>query len=376
MTPIRFARALSCAALAASVCFGCGSGTTTTVLSAGPTTGFALVSNNIGGVFVYKWNLTSGALAIGNAHFGQGLSYDVVVDPSSKFVYSADCMIHSATAFSLDFVTGTLLPQTGVSVFAGNCPLALAVHPSGKFLYVLASGFVVGTEPTNPGSLTTFTIDSSTGQLSALAGGGFSFGIGDSTGRLALDAAGKFLYATDGRAVFSFAVDQSTGLLTSVAGSPFAAGNSPFGVAVDSSAGLLFVANASSGDLSTFSINSAGILTELSRTLVGKTPWTVILDPTSRFLYITDHDANAVLGFAVNDVARNLTPVAGSPFATGTGPNHVAIDPSGKFLYVSNEISNDISAFAIDSGTGSLTPIASSPFPQTGVPGGIAFAVH
>jgi 6-phosphogluconolactonase (cycloisomerase 2 family) len=58
-----------------------------------------------------------------------------------------------------------------------------------------------------------------------------------------------------------------------------------------------------------------------------------------------------------------LTPVAGSPFTTGTFPAGVAVDFSGKFLYTANESSNNVSGFTINSTTGALTPLAGSPFP-------------
>jgi 6-phosphogluconolactonase len=48
-------------------------------------------------------------------------------------------------------------------------------------------------------------------------------------------------------------------------------------------------------------------------------------------------------------------------------PNFMVTDPAGKFLYVANfdggnGVSSSISAFTVDSGNGALTPIAGSPF--------------
>jgi 6-phosphogluconolactonase len=57
-----------------------------------------------------------------------------------------------------------------------------------------------------------------------------------------------------------------------------------------------------------------------------------------------------------------LTPITGSPFTANNAPFRVAIDPSGKFLYVTNNVGGDISVSTINASTGLLSPIAGSPF--------------
>ena len=56
-----------------------------------------------------------------------------------------------------------------------------------------------------------------------------------------------------------------------------------------------------------------------------------------------------------------LSPVAGSPFATGTQPYSVTLDTTGKYVYVANRGSATISGFLIGSGE-VLTPLSGSPF--------------
>jgi DNA-binding beta-propeller fold protein YncE len=57
-----------------------------------------------------------------------------------------------------------------------------------------------------------------------------------------------------------------------------------------------------------------------------------------------------------------LTEIAGSPFASGPKPYSITIDPTGKFAYVTNQYTANISAFSINAATGALTEIAGSPF--------------
>jgi|GEM_PF-1145633 len=87
--------------------------------------------------------------------------------------------------------------------------------------------------------------------------------------------------------------------------------------------------------------------------------------------------ANSVSGFSV-DTNGSLSPVPGSPFATGGNgiygysyahslysPNRIIV--VNNFLYASNAASNNVSAFTIGTGTGTLTAVAGSPFATNAV---------
>ena len=68
-----------------------------------------------------------------------------------------------------------------------------------------------------------------------------------------------------------------------------------------------------------------------------------------------------------------FTPVAGSPFATGSGPLSVAFSPGGGLLATANESDDTVSVFAVGSG-GALTPVAGSPFATGDGPFSVAFS--
>jgi 6-phosphogluconolactonase (cycloisomerase 2 family) len=80
------------------------------------------------------------------------------------------------------------------------------------------------------------------------------------------------------------------------------------------------------------------------------------------FWYVVSNGANYLSGYSMNPTTGALTPVPGSPFATGAGPFGVVADPTGRFVYVANEASGNVSGYAIDPSTGTLTAIAGSPF--------------
>ena len=70
-------------------------------------------------------------------------------------------------------------------------------------------------------------------------------------------------------------------------------------------------------------------------------------------------------------VLKSLSPAS---YATGAGPSAMAIHPTAGFLYTANTGgSDDISAFRMDFTNGSLTPIAGSPFPSGSSVSSLAF---
>ncbi len=91
---------------------------------------------------------------------------------------------------------------------------------------------------------------------------------------------------------------------------------------------------------------------------------------------------NTVSGYSVA-ANGSLTPVAGSPFATGGmgegggffASGRITVCAVGNFLYVSNSGSNNVSGFSIDPGTGVITPVVGSPFPTGGISGGLGISL-
>ncbi len=64
---------------------------------------------------------------------------------------------------------------------------------------------------------------------------------------------------------------------------------------------------------------------------------------TPKFVYVIGVFANYVSGYTFDSTSGALAPIPGSPFATGSHPYFLAVDPSGRFVYVTNYLSNSIS---------------------------------
>ncbi len=100
-------------------------------------------------------------------------------------------------------------------------------------------------------------------------------------------------------------------------------------------------------------------------------PFRISLDPQGRFLYVVGGATGSFASFAVNPATGALTPVPGSPYVTGAdAAEGVAADPLGKFVYVVTFTigvpDGAVAVYSVDGTTGALTPVAGSPFDSGG----------
>ena len=202
-------------------------------------------------------------------------------------------------------------------------------------LRVMAQGtFVYTNNDRTPNSISAFSA-AANGSLTAIAGSPFATG-GNGAGagafasnRITTAVVKNFLYAgnSGSNTVGGFSIDPVTGVLTSLPGSPFATG----GV--------------------------AGAVNGMSLTTT----------PDDKFLIVAN---GASMTITVFSIAANgtLSPIAGSPFASGSSQPLVCarVTSDGKFLAVSSV--TGIAMFNIAT-TGALTPVAGSPTPDAGASG-------
>ena len=197
-----------------------------------------------------------------------------------------------------------------------------------------------------------------------------------------LTAQGTFVYTNDDgvpNSISAFTA-AANGALSPVPGSPFlTGGNGTMGglfaanrITTAVVKNSLYAANRGSNTVSAFSINAAtGFLTPVpgSPFATGGAPGSGSLAATSdnKFLIATNANSLTVYAVAANG---SLSPVAGSPFPLGTPglPGGIKVTPDGKFLAVALVGSDAVAMFNI-SATGGLTPVIGSPFPSTGAAG-------
>ena len=97
-----------------------------------------------------------------------------------------------------------------------------------------------------------------------------------------MDPSGKFVYVANQNKnnVSGFTIDSSTGVLTAFTGSPFTTGSFPVSVAVDPSGKFVYVANSQSNNVSGYTIETTGALTSLGNAFTaGSSPFSVAITP-------------------------------------------------------------------------------------------------
>lgn len=189
-----------------------------------------VADQNNGFLVIYSFDPTTGALSVPASlpPVAVGLGPSAIsIDSTGRYLYVANRDSSNVDAFTIapsnQSVPGSLQPIGGspVAVGAGGGPVALAVDPSAKFLYVLD-------HDTN--QLWAFKITADTGALTPVTASPFSTGSGP-TG-LIFSPTNRYLYVTDTLAgtVEAKGVDPTTGNLG--AGAPVPCGINPVGIAV------------------------------------------------------------------------------------------------------------------------------------------------
>jgi 6-phosphogluconolactonase (cycloisomerase 2 family) len=213
---------------------------------------FLYAGNQSGfGVVGFTIDNTTGALTtIPGGPFSSpgngGPPLDLAIDPTGKFLYTSasfdDVFLpagYNIWAFTIDSQTGALtsIPGSPFLTQGNSQPQGIRVDPSGKFLYVALS---------NAGSIAAFTIDGTTGVLTSVPGSPFATASTEATQtyEIALAPSGKFLYAFNfnGNTMAAFTIDSTSGVLTTIAGSPFPViPNGEGGIIVDPSGKFLYL---------------------------------------------------------------------------------------------------------------------------------------
>jgi 6-phosphogluconolactonase len=207
--------------------------------------------------------------------------------------------------------------------------------------------------------------DTNSGVLTELAASPIT--AGPEVQSLVMHPSGKYLYAANAgqNNVSQFTVN-SDGSLTE-AQNRFPAGTAPNLVAIDSAGAYLYVANSGAADISVFSINTSNptngeTLTAVPQNLgglIGFVAMNIAVAPSGNFLYVT---GQGVLGGQI-EVFPLSSGQLGQPVLTSTGNNPfgLVINSAGTYLYTGNKADSTISEFQINS-DGSLTALSGSPF--------------
>jgi len=297
-----------------------------------------------------------------------------VISDIPNFAYTSNENSNNISAYMLESGTGVLTPVTGSPFTGPSGPRDSVVELLGKFLYVSNGG-------TN--GVSGFSIDHTTGILSPISGSPFAGGTGPRG--IALAPSGKFLYTANRNTndVSGYAIDTDTGVLTPVTGSPFAIAPGaeeqpgPQQLTVDPTGRFLYVSDHLTGTISGFTINGAGSLAQISGSPFtdqpqnlggGLQPYALVASPSGAFLYVSNHGFSTLSVFSIDAATGALKGITGSPFnipppsECDAQPFGLAITPSGQFLYMAENGCSAVAVFSLDPDTGVPTQTSHSPF--------------
>lgn len=344
----------------AAILNACGGSSTVCPLAGGCCVGAAcaqpefLYATATNKVLVFSVDRNSGVLTAKTPVNGPSDGTGLRATAGNSFVYVSDINAQNVDAFAVDATSGALTPISG-SPFAGvSSPTGLV--DNGKFLYVanLEDDTISG-----------FTI-AANGALIPLAG--FPLATAPGPIAVAIDPTGKFLYVSNFHSglgqISGYAIDASGGL-TPVPGSPYTSvlSGGPQGLAIQSNSKFLYAALTNNGSVAGFTIDgTSGALTPIAGSPFPDAgqPNDVVIEPMEKFLYTCNGATGTVNGYSIDGTTGALTPLSSSPFPVGSGPLRMAVE-FGR-LYVTNSASNSISGFSMDGSSGALTALSGSPY--------------
>jgi 6-phosphogluconolactonase (cycloisomerase 2 family) len=283
---------------------------------------------------------------------------------ANHFVYATVPAASQLAVFREDPYSGVLTQLAESPYTVGNGAQAVLIHPSGKYLYVANPG-----QGENDISLFDINSDGTVSEITPRQpAGNLPF-------LMAMDPAGTYLYVANvlSNNISVFSITSSSGVLTAVAGSPFQVNLSPKSMQLSPSGKFLYL-SAPSGTLGLIAVYSvtAGVLSSSpvsTTSTADNDPAAIAIAPSGSYLYTANATADSISIYAIDSSSGALTQVPQSPLAdTALHPVALIVDSTGNYLYVANEGSNNIGTYAITSGTGFPVAITDSPFGSEGQP--------
>ena len=323
------------------------------------------------GIYAYRFNVENAQLSpIGVAAESVDPSF-LAVHPNGKYLYVVNEIGNfnggtggAVSAFAIDAKTGALkflnqVPTRG----AGPCYLSL--DKTGN--YVLVANYDGGSIASFPvhddgtlGTAAGFVQHSGSGPDKERQEGPHAHWIGTSPdNRFALAAD----LGLDQVLVYGF--DSSKGIFTPML-SGFAKvkpGAGPRHLAFNPNGKFAYVLSEMDSSVTVFSyqaktgaFTSLQTISTLPKDFSGpKQAAEIAVHPSGKFLYASSRGHDSIAVFAINEKKGTLTSL-GQVLTGGQTPRHFAIDPTGAYLLAENQDSNNIVVFHIDAATGNLIP--------------------
>lgn len=251
----------------------------------------------------------------------------LAISPGYQNLYAANQVDKNIVHFALTS-NGVLSKKESVSL--ATTPVKMAVSPDGSTLYVVSG--------TSSATLSAYPLSS--GAIGSVAN---QVNLTLPSNPADTIVPTNIAVTADGKAVYVTAYDQSS----------YNPGGTTTSTAIP---GYVFG----------FATGSSGALTATpgSPYVAGVKPSALVVDPTNRYVYVTDFASNQLIGYGIYS-GYTLSFLLNGPYKSGGEPSAISIDPRGRFLYVANSLDSSVTAYVIDLSTGTPSTAVNTTGSQT-----------
>lgn len=319
-----------------------------------------------GDLEAYRINADGSLTLVPGSPFATNLSLaGGAVDPGNKHLYMVGGSGVYAYGINPD---GSLAPISGSPVSAGYEPSSIAITPSTTYAFVTNAG-------SEDNSISAFSFASS-GLPIPVTGSPFPVTPSGTPTSAVIAPNGLHMYVCDSNGAYTSDVQAWTinadGSLAKDGASITTYDDNFYGsIAIAPSGGYVYACHAFSDNITAYSTNADGTLTEL--TSLGS-PFgartgsadheseALAMTPSGRYLYtVQAWDGESVCCFRINSNG-SLTALTGLVVSSSSIPYSLslAIDSSSSFVYIPNHDDNKVYLFGIDPSSGILSPLSSA----------------
>jgi len=295
--------------------------------------------------------------------------------PRMVYAFVSGANAPEVTSFRIDHANGGLGVATS-SAPVGQNPVAVSVHPSRRFAYVVNGGFQAQSG-IDTNSISVYPLDPVSGAISGpiqTQKASTDSPAGEPVAAV-IHPTGKFLYvvnhdrfsSADDTDLSVFTIDSTDGTLSAPTRTGDSAGAPPTAIALSTGGHFAYVTymfrtstpvgNTFFETVKTYAVNPVnGTLSgPIGSSPTGTAPWAIKTDPNDQFVFVASLSSDEVQTFAILPNSGVLSPRGG--ITIQSKPTSLAVDAEGRFLYVGKQqpFSNrNVEVYSID-GSGGLS---------------------
>ena len=183
----------------------------------------------------------------------------------------------------------------------------------------------------------------------------------------------RYVYTANyyGSTVSIYRVDSETGMLRHLSHVPTV--KSPSTVTLHPSGKFLYAVSQAIDEIAIYRVNAkTGALTETAESRVSagvRSTFQLLISPDGKYLYTPGRFTSDFVIHRINQETGALTKIEGTDFDTrGRRARFIALTPNNKFVYVANTDSDSIAAYMLGDDRESATPVPGMPFQSGDAP--------